>query len=199
MARTFIAPSLVRQRIGSMANSSQIEAALFQGLANGVIYSQADLTIETNRQVEPPKENRPRNKKIDRAHWTRIVSDEVATEGVWSAGSATLEDPALRIELYDIAFDEAHVTALIEKWGVAATKLSVTRTGRPTKDWWSSLAVEMVDLFHREGVPAGEAHEGAETVIRKLQDRLSAAGHDAPSARSIRDTVHNALVRVRGN
>lgn len=200
MAKTTIAPSVVRQRISLTANKSQVEAALFQGLANGTVSSQAGFSIEIDKTMQPPKENKPRNKGIDRLHWSRIVTDEDAIDKIWSLGAAVIDDPQERIELFDIVFNEAHVAALIERWGVAPTKQTFATTGRQTKAWWSDLAVEMVDLFHREGIPAGVGTDGTETIIQKLQARLSAAGYaEEPSARTIRETVQNALIKVRGN
>jgi len=182
-----------------MANAPHIEAALFKGLANGTVYSQADLTIEIDDRERPAKENRPRNKGIDRLHWARLVDDDAAITEIWATGYASLEAPPLQIQFCGIVFDEAHVSGLIDTMGIAPSKKTFSHTGRPSKDWWSDLAVELADLFYRDGLPPGEGHAGAETVISKLQSRLSLAGHEAPSARSIRDTVRKALIKVRGN
>lgn len=199
MARILLAPSAVRERIGATGNPDEVTRALLAALGRGTVYAQADLTIETDHSKTPPAETRARNKGVNREYWPRLATDEDRMAEVWATGTTVLDDPTRSVELCDIGFDEAHVQPIIEKWGIARTKKTFAHTGRPTAEWWSDVVVEMVDLFYNDGVPDGEQHQGAETIIRKIQERMVTAGHKEPSARSIRETVRKTLVRVRGN
>ena len=199
MARNLVSPSKIRERIGAVGNPQDVTQAILAALARGTIYAQADLTVEIDRSQSPPAEKQARGKKVDKAHWNRIAADEDMTAAIWSRGSATLEDPRLRVELHDISFDDDQLQPIFDNWAVAKVKKTFATTGRVTAEWWSDFAVELTAHFYSKGIPEGIGSEGSESVVHQILDRLSKVGHAQVSPRSIRETVQKALIRVREN
>ncbi len=69
--------------------------------------------------------------------------------------------------------------------------------GRHMSALWPEWVAELVAYVHEKGFPAGEGHQGTETLIARVADGLAARDLEGPARSTVQDTVKAVLRRVR--
>jgi hypothetical protein len=118
----------------------------------------------------------------------------VGASSFWSTGDITLFIDDHRFALFSVRFDPAGLEEILSSDGqrmapaetgrTEAQPVVTNRGGRPPKEWWSDLWVEMArQLYEGDLQPKRQAE-----IEKAMADWISAEGYDA-SERTIRDAA----------